>query len=90
MRHASLACSLLLLVAGCAQVQGYGVVALQHRRTVNDLQARATMAATRDIALGAHFRELSPVERQYPGLVCGGQHPEPIDPRLVPLTAPEP
>ncbi len=42
---------------------------------MNDLQARATMAATCDIALGAYFRELSPIERRYAGLVCGGLFP---------------
>ena len=44
---------------------------------MNDMQARPTMAATCDIALGAYFRELSAVERQYAGLVCGGVPPEP-------------
>jgi hypothetical protein len=39
---------------------------------MNDMQARATMAATCDIALGAYFRELSALERQYAALVCGG------------------
>ncbi len=62
----------LTLNLGCAQVGGYGAAAAQHRRTANDLQARATMAATCDIALGAYFRQLSPLERRYAGLVCGG------------------
>lgn len=80
----------LCLIVGCTQVRGYGAAAVQQRRTANDLQARATMAATCDIALGAYFRELSPLERQYAGLVCGGQHPNEVDPRLVPLTGPAP
>ena len=63
---------LLLLLPGCAEVQGYGALAVEQRRAMNDMQARLTMAATCDIALGAYFRELSPLERQYAGLVCGG------------------
>ncbi len=78
----------LTLNLGCAQVGGYGAAAAQHRRTANDLQARATMAATCDIALGAYFRELSPLERRYAGLVCGGQHPDAARP--APLAAVEP
>jgi hypothetical protein len=66
----------LALAAGCAELKSYGAVAAQHRRTVNDLQARATMAATCDISLGAYFRELSPLERDYAGLVCGGRQPD--------------
>ena len=60
------------LLSACAEVQGYGATAIEARRTTNDMQARATMAATCDISLGAYFRELSPLERQYVGLVCGG------------------
>ena len=40
------------------------------------------MAATCDIALGAYFRELSPMEQRYAGLVCGGIFPEMSEPRL--------
>lgn len=65
-----------LLLAGCAEVQKFGAVAIEQRRTMNDMQARATMAATCDIALGAYFRELSEIERRYAALVCGGQFPE--------------
>lgn len=63
------------LLSACAQIQTYGAVAIEQRRAMNDLQARATMAATCDIALGAYFRELSLVERRYAGLVCGGLFP---------------
>ncbi len=66
----------MLLLAGCAQVQSFGMAAIEQRRQMNDMQARATMAATCDIALGAYFRELSEVERQYAALVCGGQFPD--------------
>jgi len=62
-----------LLLASCAEVQQIGLAAIEHRRTLNDMQARAIMAATCDIALGAYFRELSEIERQYAALVCGGQ-----------------
>jgi hypothetical protein len=74
--------SALMLLSACAEVQTYGAAAIQQRRSMNDMQARATMAATCDIALGAYFRELSPMERRYAGLVCGGQFPEEADPRL--------
>jgi hypothetical protein len=66
------AIGLLLLLPACAEVQSYGQTAIEQRRTMNDMQARATMAATCDIALGAYFRELSQLERQYVALVCGG------------------
>lgn len=60
------------LLGACSDVQHLGATAIEQRRTMNDLQARATMAATCDIALGAYFRELSPIERSYAGAVCGG------------------
>ncbi len=66
---------LLATLAGCAQVQSVGMAAIEQRRQMNDMQARATMAATCDIALGAYYRELSDIERQYAGLVCGGVYP---------------
>ena len=69
----------LLLPGACAQIGGYGTVAVEQRRTMNDMQARATMAATCDIALGAYFRELSDQERRYVGLVCGGMSPARVD-----------
>ncbi len=70
------------LLGACAEIRTYGHAMIEERRTMNDMQARATMAATCDIALGAYFRELSPVEQRYAGLVCGGIFPEPADPRL--------
>ena len=82
MRTPLLALAMLVALSGCAEVQTYGAVAIEQRRTMNDLQARATMAATCDIALGAYFRELSPMEQRYAGLVCGGIFPEPAEPRL--------
>lgn len=72
----SLPALLLLLLSACAEVQQLGMVAIEKRRVMNDMQARATMAATCDIALGAYFRELSEVERKYVALVCGGQFPD--------------
>ncbi len=76
----------ITLLSACTEVQTYGALAMEQRRTMNDIQARATMAATCDIALGAYFRELSPVEQRYAGLVCGGIFPELSEPRL-PVTA---
>jgi hypothetical protein len=78
--------SALSLFTACTEVQHYGGVAVEQRRTMNDLQARAAMAATCDISLGAYFRELSPMEQRYAGLVCGGIFPEPVASRL-PVTA---
>ena len=75
MRTTMLALGVLALLAGCAEVQTYGAAAIEQRRVMNDLQARATMAATCDIALGAYFRELSVIERHYAELVCGGSLP---------------
>ena len=85
----------LAAVAGCAEVRTFGAAAIEKRRSLNDMQARATMAATCDIALGAYFRELSEAERRYVGLVCGGMFPpgSPPDPtagkaerpRLMPM-----
>lgn len=63
---------LLLALPACAEVQSLGQATIEQRRVMNDMQARATMAAACDISLGAYFRELSPLERQYVGLVCGG------------------
>jgi hypothetical protein len=77
-----LAIAALALMTACTEVQTYGSAAIEQRRVMNDLQARATMAATCDIALGAYFRELSPMEQRYAGLVCGGIFPELSDPRL--------
>ena len=77
-----LAVSTLALLTACTEVQTYGAAAIEQRRVMNDLQARATMAATCDIALGAYFRELSPMEQRYAGLVCGGIFPEMSEPRL--------
>ena len=77
-----IALSFLLTLGACTEVQTYGAAAVEQRRTMNDLQARATMAATCDIALGAYFRELSPMEQRYAGLVCGGIFPEPAESRL--------
>jgi hypothetical protein len=77
MRGLSLGLVAIGLLSGCTAVQSGGAVAVEQRRSMNDMQARATMAATCDIALGAYFRELSALERQYAGLVCGGVPPEP-------------
>jgi hypothetical protein len=72
MRRTLVPLLLLGLLPACAEMQSYGSAAVEQRRTMNDMQARLTMAATCDIALGAYFRELSALERQYVALVCGG------------------
>ena len=76
MSRSAFALTALALLGACAQVQTYGMAAIEKRRMMNDMQARLTMAATCDIALGAYYRELSAIERQYVGLVCGGQLPQ--------------
>lgn len=72
MRATLMPAFLLLALPACAEVQSLGQSTIEQRRVMNDMQARATMAAACDISLGAYFRELSPLERQYVGLVCGG------------------
>lgn len=62
---------LLPLLAACSDVHMLGAAAAEKRRVMNDMQARATMAAVCDMSLGAYLRELNAVERRYAGLVCG-------------------
>ena len=62
---------LLPLLAACSDVRMLGAAAAEQRRVMNDMQARATMAAVCDMSLGAYLRELNEVERRYAGLVCG-------------------
>ena len=68
---------LLVLMAGlpllgaCSDLQALGATAAEHRRVMNDMQARATMAALCDISLGAYLRELNELERRFAGLACG-------------------
>jgi hypothetical protein len=61
-----------LAVPGCAELATYGASAAEHRRTMNDLQARLTMASMCDVSLGAYHRELNEAERQLVTEVCGG------------------
>ena len=68
----TLLAGLLISLPACAEFAHYGGIAIEQRRTMNDLQARTTMVATCDISIGAYFRELSDAERRYAALVCGG------------------
>ena len=86
------ATELLVLVAGlpllgaCSDLQTLGAAAAEQRRVMNDMQARATMAAVCDISLGAYLRELNQLERAYAGLVCGdvaAMGPAPLPERLA-------
>jgi hypothetical protein len=61
----------VLLLGACTDVKTLDAAAVEKLRIMNDMQARATMAAVCDISLGAYFRELNMIERRYPGLVCG-------------------
>jgi hypothetical protein len=63
--------ALLPLLVACSDVRMLGAAAVEQRRVLNDMQARATMAAVCDMSLGAYLRELNEVERRYAGLVCG-------------------
>ena len=65
------AIALLAVLAGCADVRTLGSVAIEQRKIANDMQARATLAATCDISIGAALRELNEVERRYVMMVCG-------------------
>jgi hypothetical protein len=62
---------LLPLIAACSDVRMLGAAAAEQRRVMNDMQARAAMAAVCDMSLGAYLRALNAVERRYAGLVCG-------------------
>ena len=79
---------LLLSLPACAEFAHYSGIAIEQRRTMNDLQARTTMAATCDISIGAYFRELSDAERRYAALVCGGVFMDPPQ-GASPSSAPE-
>ena len=81
--------ALLPLVAACSDLRTLGAAAAEQRRVINDMQARATMAAVCDMSLGAYLRELNEMERRYAGLVCGDVVVlrEPLPPRP---TAPSP
>ena len=84
--------ALLPLIAACSDVRMLGAAAAEKRRVMNDMQARATMAAVCDMSLGAYLRELNEVERRYAGLVCGDvmvmREPLPVRPDAV-LRLPE-
>ena len=70
--RASLALLLLLpFISACTDMHLLATGAAEKRRVMNDMQARATMAAVCDISLGAYLRELNAIERRYAGLVCG-------------------
>ena len=83
MRKITLVLGAVVALSGCTDVQMLGSIAAEKRRAMNDMQARATMAASCDIAVGAYFRELNENERRYVALVCGGvtrpAEPAPID-----------
>ena len=82
-----LACAILFVgLTACSDVQTMGATAIEQRRVMNDLQARATMAAVCDLSIGAYFRELNEAERHLSGLVCGGIVP--VDTTSMPLSAP--
>lgn len=72
---------LALLLAGCADARAVGSAAIEHRRMMNDAQARGTVAAMCDLSIGSVYR-LPYDERQAVLLLCG-------DRALVPLRASE-
>ena len=72
MRSCLLALTASIALSGCTDLQGIGSAAIEKRRMMNDLQARATLAATCDIAIGSYFRALNDQERRFAALICGG------------------
>ncbi len=51
-------------LTGCAEVYSFSASAIEQRRVMNDMQARGTMAAVCDIAIGSYFRILTDTERR--------------------------
>lgn len=78
----------VLPLGGCDTVRHWGEAGAAARREQNDLQARATMAATCDIAIASYLRELNPRERQGVALICPPPDAAAGLPEL--LIAPEP
>ena len=72
MRRTALVLATFTVLGGCAEVTTLGATGIEHRRMMNDSQARATMAAACDISLGAYSRELTISEQRYTALICGG------------------
>lgn len=75
MRKLLPALCMLALLPACERASLLTMSAVEQRRAANDMQARLTMMATCDIAIGSYFRELNVEERQYAGVVCGGERP---------------
>lgn len=69
----------IAMLSACERVSLLSMSAVEQRRTANDMRARFIMAATCDMAIGSYFRELSPTERQYAGLVCGDERPTDVN-----------
>lgn len=61
----------VLLLAGCAELQTYGAAAAERRKVMNDMQARGTMAAVCDVAIGSYWREFTAAERLFADEICG-------------------
>ena len=62
----------LLLLAGCTQLRPVIDQGIEARRQMNDEQARLTVVALCDIAVGSYWRVLSEEQRALVDRVCGG------------------
>ena len=62
-----------LLLSACGQVSTYGSIAVEGRRAMNDLQAKATMITVCDIAVGSYYRVLTQNEQNYVASICSGR-----------------
>lgn len=83
MRKPALLVLPLLATTACTDLQIAGSTAIEQRRVMNDLQARATMAAVCDVSLGAYYRELNGYEREFAGIVCGADPRRPVLPEQL-------
>jgi hypothetical protein len=70
MRVVATAALLLAVLPGCTDAQMLGAVAIEKRKVMNDLQARATLAGLCDISVGAVYR-LPASDQQAVEIACG-------------------
>lgn len=70
-RRRGAALASILLLASCTEAATYGNMAATYRRTANDLQAQATLAAACDISVGAYWR-LTQAQREAVDRLCAG------------------
>jgi hypothetical protein len=62
--------AIVVLLSSCAEGVAIGTTAVNYKREVNDLRARATMAALCDLSVGSSYRVLTPQARELQKLQC--------------------